>query len=98
MKDVQAVKKTIAPTTTYGIELDMDCIRFMPSSAFTPSGFSVEQARYFIHAIANLPNCGYLHLPEAAPMDDIEEKITGKTLAYLVWDFITIQQNNSNVI
>jgi formiminoglutamase len=61
----------------------------MPSSAFTPSGFSVEQARYFIQSISSHTSCSYLHLPEAAPTNEGEEKITGKALAYLVWDFIT---------
>lgn len=75
-----------------GIELDLDCIKGMPSSAFTPSGFSVEQARYYIRSIARNKPVHYLHLPEGAPSDITEEKIIGKTLAYLVHDFISTQQ------
>ena len=89
VKDVQHVKINSDSNTPFGIELDMDCMRLMPSSAFTPSGFSVEQARYFIQSISSHSSCSYLHLPEAAPTNEGEEKITGKALAYLVWDFIT---------
>ena len=36
----------------FGIELDMDCIKLMPASAFTPSGFTLEEARKFIRKTA----------------------------------------------
>lgn len=71
-----------------GIELDMDAIAFMPSSAFTPSGVTVEQARYYVRKMAALKNVCYLHLPEAAPSTEAEVKSVGKTLCYLVTDFI----------
>lgn len=72
----------------FGIELDMDAIANMPSSAFTPSGFSVEQARSYILKMADSTNVRYLHLPESAPKSISEDAIVGKTLAYLVSDFI----------
>jgi formiminoglutamase len=65
----------------------------MPSSAFTPSGFSLNDARKYIHTIAKHKNISYLHLPEGAPSSVKEEKIVGKALAYLVSDFI--KQNSS---
>jgi len=71
-----------------GIELDLDAIAMMPSSAFTPSGFSIENARIYIQLLAQNQNICYLHLPEGAPSNQIEEKIVGKTLVYLVLDFI----------
>lgn len=71
-----------------GIELDMDAIRFMPSSAISPSGFSVEQARHFVRKCANSLKPAYLHLPEAAPKNPEELRIVGKTLSYLVTDFV----------
>ncbi|MBI1836751.1 MAG: formimidoylglutamase [Flavobacteriia bacterium] len=71
-----------------GIELDLDTIAFMPTSAFTPSGFTVEQARNYIHAIAKSPMISYLHIPEGSPQNSYEEKVVGKTIAYLVTDFI----------
>jgi formiminoglutamase len=71
-----------------GIELDLDCIAFMPSSAFTPSGWSVDEARAYIQTCAKQSKSCYLHLPEGAPKNSDEEKIVGKTLSYLVYDFI----------
>lgn len=76
----------------FGVELDMDAIAFMPSSAFTPSGFRVEQARSYILTMAESRNVRYLHLPEAAPKTPEAEAIVGKTLAYLVSDFLKANQ------
>jgi len=72
----------------FGIELDLDAIKGMPSSAFTFSGISVEEARWYITRLARQQGVVYLHLPEGAPKNDREEVIVGKTLAYLVTDFI----------
>lgn len=71
-----------------GIELNMDAIRMMPSSAVSPSGFSVEQARHFVRKCAKSLKPAYLHLPEAAPERPEQERMVGKTLSYLVTDFI----------
>jgi len=71
-----------------GVELDMDVIRMMPSSAISPSGFSLEQARQFVRRSAEALDAAYLHLPEAAPQNDLESKMVGKSLAYLVTDFV----------
>lgn len=71
-----------------GLEIDMDSIAGMPVSAFTPSGFTLEQVRtILIKAVRHL-SIYYLHLPEAAPKNDKEMIITGKALSYLVTDFI----------
>lgn len=72
-----------------GVELDMDAIKGMPSSAYTPSGIEVEHARLYIIKLASSKRkMAYLHLPEAAPMNEQEEKIAGKTIAYLIHDFV----------
>ena len=71
-----------------GVELDMDAIRLMPSSAVSPSGFSLEQARHYVRKCARSLKTAYLHLPEAAPFDAPSEKMVGKALAYLVADFV----------
>jgi formiminoglutamase len=70
-----------------GIELDLDSIKDMPSSAKTPSGFSLEEARFYISTLAK--NSLYLHLPEAAPITENERHQVGKALAYLVSDFLS---------
>ncbi len=73
-----------------GIEIDLDCIQSMPTSAIGPSGFSVNEIRSFVRALPK--NIAYLHLPEGAPTTPHEAMIVGKTLAYLVSDLITCQQ------
>ncbi len=74
--------------TALGIELDMDAIINMPSSAFTPSGFTLEEARRYLIKCAKSKKAAYLHLPEAAPKNEREEAVVGKALAYLVSDFL----------
>jgi len=71
-----------------GIELDLDAITQMPASAFTPSGINLEQARYFIKQAAKMKNVIWLHLPEAAPHTEQEQRFVGKALSYLITDFI----------
>lgn len=74
--------------TVLGVELDMDAIINMPSSAFTPSGFTLEEARGYLIKCAKSQKAAYLHLPEAAPKNEREEAVVGKALAYLVSDFV----------
>lgn len=70
-----------------GIELDVDCISNFPSSARTPAGISMTEARYFLQHLAENAVPQYLHICEAAPQNEIEKRMTGKMLAYLVADF-----------
>ncbi len=76
----------------FGIELDLDAIAYMPSSAFSPSGMTVEAARTYILQMGKSDHVQYLHLPEAAPKNENEAAVVGKTLAYLVSDFIKVNQ------
>lgn len=71
----------------YGIELDLDAIENMPTSAITPSGVSIQQARRYIYKMGANNNVQYFHLPEAAPADKLKYMV-GKTLGYFVSDFI----------
>jgi len=72
-----------------GIEVDMDSMIDMPSSAMTPSGFRVEEVRLFVRAMASQFRIAYLHLPEGAPVPGTrDEAVAGKTLAYIVHDFV----------
>lgn len=73
--------------TPFGLELDLDAIQNMPSSAFTPSGIPINLARRMIIRFAKEQPL-YLHLPEGAPLTANEENIVGKGLAYIVADFI----------
>lgn len=74
----------------YGIEIDLDSLPNIASSAITPSGFSIEKARQFIHYFGQHKNATYLHLSEGAPDLDNEKNnhLTGKLIAYLVTDFM----------
>lgn len=74
----------------YGIEIDLDAIPNIASSAMTMSGFSVEDLRRFVHFFGKNKNASYLHICEGAP-DLGEEKnnhLIGKLIGYLITDFI----------
>ena len=75
-----------------GLEIDMDSIRNMPSSAISPSGFSLEQMRYFLRKATKALSPAYLHLAEAAPISEMDQLMVGKALSYLVTDFIKSYQ------
>ncbi len=74
-----------------GIEIDLDCIQYFASSAMTPSGFTPEQTRKFIHYFAKLKTVSYLHICEGAPGIQNEHNGSnqvGKYISYLISDFI----------
>ncbi|MBR9757780.1 MAG: formimidoylglutamase [Algicola sp.] len=71
----------------FGIELDCDAIKNISSSAMSPTGFSVAEARRFIHAFATNPKVAYLHICEAAPTSKNESQI-GKLITSFITDFI----------
>jgi formiminoglutamase len=74
----------------FGVEIDCDTIENVPSSAMTPSGFTVNEARMFASFFGRQKNAAYLHLCEAAPNpNDAQEMYTvGKLLSYLITDFM----------
>jgi len=82
--------------TFYGIEIDLDAIPQVASSAITPTGFSAERTRQFLHFFAESSNVAYLHLCEGAPSLDepTNNHLVGKLMAYLVSDFM---KSNSNI-
>ena len=73
-----------------GIELDVDCIENVLSSALTPTGISTQQARYYLYQTAQRCEIAYLHICEAATCleNGLENRSTGKLLSYLVSDFV----------
>ena len=76
-----------APT---GIELDMDCIAGVLSSAATPSGINSSQARQYLHWCGQDTQVAYLHLTEGAVAlrDGRKDVSTAKLAAYLISDFV----------
>lgn len=82
------------------VELDLDSIKDMPSSARSPTGMSIEQARCYLRAAtganriapAPRPLVLYVHLPEGAPRTAEERATVGKTLACLVHDVVAVRE------
>ncbi|KFF05598.1 formimidoylglutamase [Flavobacterium reichenbachii] len=74
----------------FGIEIDLDAIPNIASSAMTISGFSVEELRQFVSFFAQHKNAAYLHICEGAPDLDNSpnNNLIGKLIGYLVTDFI----------
>ncbi len=82
----------------FGLEIDLDAIPNIASSAMTLSGYSIEQVRQFISFFAKNKNAAYLHICEGAP-DLGEEKnnhLIGKLIGYLITDFIKANSASIN--
>lgn len=79
----------------FGIEIDLDAIPNIPSSAMTCSGFSVEQLRQFVFHFGKHPHASYLHICEGAPVlgDEKNPHLIGKLVGYLITDFIKAQNS-----
>jgi formiminoglutamase len=76
-----------------GIELDLDCVENILSSAVSPSGISATNARQYINlCAANVKAC-YLHICEGATKlaDGRSNELTGKLISYLMSDFIKMK-------
>jgi formiminoglutamase len=73
-----------------GVELDLDSIENILSSASTPSGISALHARQYMNIAAMDAKVAYLHICEGATKLDTGEtdSSTGKLISYLVSDFI----------
>ncbi len=76
--------------TYSGIELDLDAIQNVLSSAHTPSGITTLQARQYLTFTATDVKVAYLHICEGACQlpDSKKDETTGKLISYLVSDFI----------
>ncbi|WP_310556767.1 formimidoylglutamase [Flavobacterium sp.] len=74
----------------YGIEIDLDAIPNIASSAMTLSGFSVEELRQFVNYFSQNQNAAYLHICEGAPSlgEEKNNHLIGKLIGYLITDFI----------
>lgn len=75
----------------FGVEVDCDAIKYIPSSAISPTGFSVKKARAFVTYFGQQKNASYLHVCEAAPTTETET-LVGKLITYLITDFMRANQ------
>ncbi len=73
-----------------GIELDLDAIETVLSSASGPAGITVQHARQYINFTATDSKVAYLHICEGAVRlaDGRTSPDTGKLISYLVSDFV----------
>jgi len=75
-----------------GLEIDMDSIAGQLSSAMSPSGFTLNQVREMI-AMTRTNKISYLHICEAAAkLEDKEDPLCGKSICFLISDFIKAQK------
>jgi formiminoglutamase len=92
----EAVEEAIqfAGSEFTGLELDLDTIQNIPSSAKTSSGISTIQVRKFVHMVASKCNVVYFHIAEAAPvLSHIKTDLkTGKLIAYLITDYLKARE------
>lgn len=78
-----AVKFTGKKVT--GIELDLDSISDVPSSAVTPCGITPREALQYVDYMATHCNVGYLHVCEGIASS---ENGVGKLISYVVSQFV----------
>lgn len=73
-----------------GVELDLDSIEGVLSSAYTPSGIRAMHARQYLHLSGMHSKPAYLHICEGATAlaDGRSDGGTGKLISYLVSDFV----------
>jgi formiminoglutamase len=91
LEDLTNILRHFHTDTQVGLEIDMDSIAYMPSSALSPSGWTLDQVRKFTHHfVITQKHVAYLNLTEAAPNSETDSLIVGKALSYLVRDFTGI--------
>jgi formiminoglutamase len=78
-----------------GIELDLDSIENILSSACTPSGFHSIHARQYLNLCAAHTKTAYVHICEGASRlsNGKTSETTGKLISYLVSDFVKMHES-----
>jgi formiminoglutamase len=76
--------------TFIGLELDLDSIENILSSAITPTGITPLHARQYVTFAATGCKIAYLHICEGASQlrDGRKDETMGKLISYIVSDFI----------
>ena len=95
---IQAIAHATAFTddSYTGVELDLDSIEYVLSSASSPCGVSAKHARQFMNYVAIDSKIAYLHICEGAckTEDGVINNSTGKLVSYLVSDFVKSHLEN----
>jgi len=78
-----------------GIELDLDAIVDIQSSAMTNTGWSTTEARSILHQCSTLLSSVYLHITEGSLANATEQDryTNAKFISYLVSDFVKSSGN-----
>src|SRR5215204_2479223 len=78
-----------------GVEMDLDCIENMLSSACSPSGIGSLHARQYMNLCAAHVKAAYLHICEGATRlsSGKTNDLTGKLISYLVSDFVKMHKD-----
>lgn len=89
----QVAKYLLESGLPIGVELDLDAISDMPSSAMTTAGLPLNDAIYYVNQMGMLPHIQYLHIAEGAPVQhacglDEGNRVVGQAVAELVSIFI----------
>ena len=80
-----------------GIELDLDSLQEVLSSAQTPCGVSTVFARQYLSFVATDAKCAYLHICEgAADLNGNHSDTIGKLIGYLVSDFVKASKESES--
>ncbi len=81
----QLAKQHFNPNKNLGIEIDVDCMANVPSSAMTPIGFSERRILCLLNSILEDFTADYLHITEASISESYQ---SGKLLSSLASTFI----------
>lgn len=76
-----------------GVEIDLDCLPNVMSSAFTPEGINLTDLRKYLHILQKHFTPIYLHICEGIPNMDLPGH-TEKTISYILSDFIKNMNKN----
>jgi formiminoglutamase len=79
--------------TYTGIELDLDAVENVLSSAMTPCGITALHARQYMNYVGMESKVAYVHICEGAE-DGTTKNSTGKLVSYLVSDFVKSHSEN----
>lgn len=78
-----------------GLEIDLDAIQYMPSSAMSSTGFSTNETRSIIHQASSLLNPSYIHLTEGSMSlcdSENDRYMLAKSISYFITDYIKATQ------
>ncbi len=86
----RAASHALAGGAPVGLELDLDALAGMPSSAQAPNGLTCEEAARYLDHLARRVPVAWVHLAEGAPdlLPEGGSRQVGKALAFLVSTFL----------